>query len=206
MARGRRPRGRHVRARSLVEWGRGRPLDNRRAVAQTARSTAVRSAGSREAVLPKITTFLTYVHQAEEAASFYVPLFPNSRITQITRFGEGGPAPAGSVMTVGFELDGREFVALNGGPHFQFTEAASIAVGCDTQEEIDFYWEKLSAGGTQQVCGWLKDRFGLSWQVHPNGLGEIFGGDPAGAKRAMAAMMTMTKFDLAALRAAYEGK
>src|SRR6266571_3590528 len=115
--------------------------------------------------MPRITTFLAYEDQAEEAAKFYVSVFENSRIRSVTRYGEAGPGPKGSVMTVAFELDGQEFVALNGGSHFKFTDAISLSVDCKTQEEIDSYWEKLSEGGEPGPCGWLKDRFGLSWQI-----------------------------------------
>jgi predicted 3-demethylubiquinone-9 3-methyltransferase (glyoxalase superfamily) len=157
--------------------------------------------------MQKITTFLTYAGGAEDAARFYVSVFPNSRIRAITRYGEGAPAPAGSVMTVAFELDGQGFVALNGGPHFQFSEGISLSVSCETQDEVDRYWEKLSEGGEKGPCGWLKDQFGVSWQVNPRVLGEMLGDpDSAKAKRAMDAMLTMTKIDIAALERAYEGR
>lgn len=156
--------------------------------------------------MPRITTFLTYAERAEDAASFYVSIFPNSRIREVTRYGEGAPAPAGSVMTVTFELDGQEFVALNGGPYFRFSEGISLSVDCRDQEEVDRYWEKLSEGGETGPCGWLNDRFGVSWQVNPRILGEMLSDpDPVKAKRAMDAMLTMTKIDIAALERAYEG-
>jgi predicted 3-demethylubiquinone-9 3-methyltransferase (glyoxalase superfamily) len=152
----------------------------------------------------KITPFLWFDNQAEEAANFYVSVFPNSRIVKVVRNSAGGPAPAGSVLTVAFELDGLSFVGLNGGPHFKFTEAVSFVVNCQSQEEIDRYWEKLTAGGGTPVqCGWLKDKFGLSWQVVPTELPELLSNpDPAKAGRAMQAMMTMTKIDIAALKKA----
>lgn len=153
--------------------------------------------------MPKITTFLTYDHQAEEATNQYVSIFPNSRIRAVTRVGEAGPGPAGSVLTVSFELDGQEFVALNGGPHFKFTEAISLSVECETQEEVDRYWEKLSEGGAQGPCGWLTDRFGVSWQVTPRILIELISHpDPQIARRAMEAMMKMQKIVIADLRRA----
>jgi predicted 3-demethylubiquinone-9 3-methyltransferase (glyoxalase superfamily) len=154
----------------------------------------------------KITPFLWFDNQAEEAANFYVSVFPNSKIVKIVRNTAGGPGPAGSVLTVAFELDGMSFVGLNGGPHFKFTEAVSFVVNCQSQEEVDRYWEKLTAGGGSPVqCGWLKDKFGLSWQVVPSVLPELLSNpDPAKAGRAMQAMMTMTKIDIAALKKAAE--
>ena len=150
-----------------------------------------------------ITTFLTYNNQAEEAAKLYVSIFRNSRITRITRYGAGAPMPEGSAMTVQFELDGQEFIALNGGPHFKFSDGISLSVNCQTQAEIDHYWEKLSAGGEPGPCGWLKDRFGLSWQVSPSLLGELLGdADAARAARVMQAMMQMSRVDIAALQRA----
>jgi predicted 3-demethylubiquinone-9 3-methyltransferase (glyoxalase superfamily) len=155
----------------------------------------------------KIRMFLMYDDRAEEAANFYVSLFPGSRIVRVTRHGEGGPMPKGSAMAVEFELDGREFIAMNGGPYFAFSEAISLSVECGTQQEIDAYWEKLSEGGETSQCGWLKDRFGVSWQIVPDSLGTMMGGgDAARAKRVMAEMLGMQKLDLAALRAAYDGR
>jgi predicted 3-demethylubiquinone-9 3-methyltransferase (glyoxalase superfamily) len=154
----------------------------------------------------RITPFLWFDGQAEEAASFYVSVFPNSKIINVVRNVAGGPGPAGSVLTVAFELDGLAFVGLNGGPHFKFTEAISFVINCQSQEEVDSYWEKLTAGGGSPVqCGWLKDRFGLSWQVTPTILPELLSNpDPAKAGRAMQAMMTMIKIDIAKLKQAAE--
>ena len=156
--------------------------------------------------MSKVHPFLWFDNKAEEAANFYVSLFPNSRITNASRYTEGSPGEAGSVMTVEFELDGRHFTALNGGPHFHFTEAVSFVVDCADQAEVDRYWDKLSEGGKTSQCGWLKDRYGLSWQIVPRDLPQLVGGpDRAGAKRAMAAMLKMTRLDIGKLRAAYEG-
>lgn len=154
-----------------------------------------------------ISPFLWFDHQAEEAARFYVSVFPNSRITEIVRYGAAGPGSEGGVMTVAFELDGVRFVALNGGPHFRFTEAVSFVVNCETQAEVDAYWDKLLAdGGAPSQCGWLKDRFGLSWQIVPVALPALISDpDPEKARRATAAMMKMVKLDLAALEAAHAG-
>ena len=150
-----------------------------------------------------ITPFLWFNHEAEDAANFYISIFPNSKIVKIARYGNAGPGPAGSVMTVDFELQGIQFVALNGGPHFQFTEAVSFVVNCQTQAEVNTYWEKLSAGGTESQCGWLKDKFGLSWQIVPTVLHELLGDpDPEKSSRAVQAMMTMKKLDIQALRQA----
>jgi len=157
--------------------------------------------------MPKITTFLTYDNQAEEAAKFYVSVFKNSRISSVTRYGEAGPGRKGSVMTVTFELDSQEFVALNGGPHFKFTDGISLSVDCKTQEEVDEYWEKLSDGGEQGPCGWLKDRFGLSWQINPTILGELLrDSNPTRSKRVMEAMLKMKKISIEDLKRAYEGR
>ncbi|PYV95542.1 MAG: hypothetical protein DMG89_20905 [Acidobacteria bacterium] len=156
--------------------------------------------------MPKITPFLWFDNQAEEAANFYVSIFKNSKIVNVSRYGEAGPGPKGSAMTVVFQLDGQEFIALNGGPHFKFTEAISFSVDCKTQQEVDEYWEKLSAGGKPGQCGWLKDKYGLSWQIVPSILGQLLGDkDPQKSKRAMEAMLKMTKLDIAALQRAYEG-
>ena len=157
--------------------------------------------------MAKLITFLTYVDRAEEAANFYVSVFDNSRIREITRYGETGPGAKGSVMTVVFEIDGREYIALNGGPHFTFSDGVSILVQCETQEEVDRYWEKLSEGGQKIQCGWLKDKFGLSWQVVPRLLGQYMSDpDRARAQRVMSAMMEMKKIDIAGLKRAYEGR
>jgi predicted 3-demethylubiquinone-9 3-methyltransferase (glyoxalase superfamily) len=150
-----------------------------------------------------ITPFLWFDHQAEEAATFYASIFPDSKVLKVSRYGEGGPGPAGSVMTVEFQLHGQSFVALNGGPHFQFTEAISFVVNCETQQEVDTYWEKLSAGGAEVQCGWLKDKYGLSWQIVPTALPRLLSNpDREKASRAMKAMMTMKKLDIRALQQA----
>jgi predicted 3-demethylubiquinone-9 3-methyltransferase (glyoxalase superfamily) len=161
---------------------------------------------------PRITPFLWFDDQAEEAAAFYTSLFPDSRITDVSRYGEAGQETTGgtpgSAMTVSFELFGQPFIALNGGPLFHFTEAISFEVSCETQEEVDRYWDRLSEGGdpTAQRCGWLKDRFGLSWQIVPTILGRLLGDpDPAKAARAMEAMLGMKKLDIAALERAHRG-
>jgi predicted 3-demethylubiquinone-9 3-methyltransferase (glyoxalase superfamily) len=160
----------------------------------------------------KITPCLWFDDRAEEAAEFYTKVFPNSKIGDVSRYGEAGREvhgkEPGTVLTVAFELDGQSFTALNGGPAFQFSEAISFQVSCETQKEVDFYWEKLSEGGDEaaQQCGWLKDRFGVSWQIVPTILPELVG-DPASQKsqRAMKAMMDMKKLDIAALKRAYAG-
>ena len=157
--------------------------------------------------MPKITTFLAYDDRAEEAARFYVSVFRNSSIRKVTRYGEAGPGPKGGVMTVTFELDGQQFVALNGGPHFSFTDGISLSVDCATQEEVDTYWERLSDGGEEGPCGWLTDRFGLSWQINPTILGELLSDpDPKKSRRVMEAMLAMKKIDIAELKKAYEGR
>ena len=155
--------------------------------------------------MQKITPFLWFDDQAEEAAHFYISLFKNSKVTSTTRYGEEGPGPSGSVMTVAFQLAGQEFIALNGGPQFKFTEAVSFVVNCETQDEIDYYWETLSAGGEKVQCGWLTDKYGLSWQVVPTKLTE-WARDAAGLQRVMHALMQMKKLDIAALQKAYDGK
>jgi len=152
----------------------------------------------------RITPFVWFDVQAEEAANFYVSIFPNSKVLSTSRYGEGGPGPKGTVMTVSFELDGLSCTALNGGPMFKFTEAISLVVHCETQAEVDHYWDRLSAGGQQVQCGWLKDKYGLSWQVVPNALIELVQDkDPTKSQRVMAAMMQMKKIDIAGLKAAY---
>ncbi len=144
--------------------------------------------------------------EAEEAADFYTSVFPNSRIVNVARYTEAGPRAAGTVMTVEFELDGQRFVGINGGPQFTFDEAVSFQITCADQDEVDFYWERLSEGGSESQCGWLKDRYGLSWQVVPTGMEEVFSDpDPERARRAMEAMLKMRKLDIAALRAAADG-
>ena len=153
-----------------------------------------------------ITPCLWFDTEGEEAARFYTSAFPNSKIVNIARYGSAGPRPEGTVMTVDFELDGQRFVALNGGPEFTFSEATSLQVRCDSQEEIDHYWERLTDGGQEGPCGWLKDRYGFSWQVTPADIDELFADpDPERSRRAMEAMFEMKKLDIAALRAAAEG-
>jgi predicted 3-demethylubiquinone-9 3-methyltransferase (glyoxalase superfamily) len=157
--------------------------------------------------MQKITPFLWFDTQAEEAARFYVSIFNNSKIGQIARYGDAGPGPKGQVMTIAFELDGVKFTALNGGPIYKFTEAISLQVDCADQAEIDRLWARLTAdGGEPGPCGWLKDRFGLSWQIVPANMGALVGGDdPAKSQRAMQAMMQMGKLDIAALERARAG-
>ena len=153
--------------------------------------------------MQKISTCLWFDTQAEEAAHFYTSIFKDSRIVDVSRYGEAGPGTPGSVLMVTFELAGQEFLALNGGPAFKFTEAASIFVKCESQEEVDEYWERLTEGGEESQCGWLKDKYGLSWQIVPNALGELLGDEnPARANAAMQAMLGMKKIDIAALKEA----
>ncbi|HEY8165220.1 MAG TPA: VOC family protein [Gemmatimonadaceae bacterium] len=153
--------------------------------------------------MQKITPFLWFNDKAEEAMKFYVSIFRNSKIGTVTRYGDAGPGPKGSVMTASFELDGEQFVALNGGPQFTFTEAISFVVNCESQQEVDYFWEKLTAGGQAGQCGWLKDKFGLSWQVVPTALPKLLAEkDPQKAGRVMNAMLKMDKIDIAALERA----
>ena len=153
--------------------------------------------------MTRITPCLWFDTEGEEAATFYVSLFKNSRITDVSRYGEAGPRPAGTVMVVSFELDGQPFTALNGGPEFTFDEAISFQIDCQSQEEVDHYWGALTEGGEEGPCGWLKDRYGVSWQVVPSALiALIQDPDPGRSQRAMAAMMTMKKIDIAAVQAA----
>ncbi|GHG61159.1 VOC family protein [Streptomyces griseocarneus] len=155
--------------------------------------------------MQKITPFLWFDDQAEEAVRHYMSVFGDSRIVDVQRYGEAGPGKAGTVMTVTFELAGQQFIALNGGPHFTFNEAVSLSVDCVTQEEVDELWEKLGAGGEEGQCGWLKDRFGLWWQVNPRKLNELLSDpDPVKAGRVMKAMLQMKKIDIQALVDAYE--
>jgi predicted 3-demethylubiquinone-9 3-methyltransferase (glyoxalase superfamily) len=155
-------------------------------------------------LLQKITPFLWFDHEAEYAARFYCSVFRNSRIETVTRYGDEGAGPKGSVMTVAFELDGQKFVALNGGPVFKFTEAVSFVVNCENQQEVDEMWAKLSDGGKEIECGWLKDKYGLAWQIVPTVLFEMLADqDAERKKRAMKAMMQMKKLDIAGLEAAY---
>jgi predicted 3-demethylubiquinone-9 3-methyltransferase (glyoxalase superfamily) len=159
--------------------------------------------------MQRISPFLWFDDKAEEAANFYTSIFKNLKIVKIARYGEAGATvsgrPKGSVMTVAFQLEGQEFVALNGGPQFKFTEAISLVVNCQTQEEVDEYWKKLSAGGQEVQCGWLKDKYGLSWQIVPTVLGDMLTDpDPKKAERVMKAMLQMKKIDIKGLKQAYE--
>jgi predicted 3-demethylubiquinone-9 3-methyltransferase (glyoxalase superfamily) len=155
--------------------------------------------------MPKITPFLWFDDKAEEAMNFYTSIFKNSKPGKVSRYGDGAPGPKGKVMSVTFQLEGQEFMALNGGPHFSFTPAISLFVDCKTQEEVDELWEKLSAGGKQERCGWLKDKYGVSWQIVPSALGEMMRDkDPAKSTRVMQAMLQMEKIDIAGLRKAYD--
>ena len=154
--------------------------------------------------MQKISPFLWFDSNAEDAANFYVSIFKDSKILKIARYGEAGPGPAGSVMVVNFQIEGQDFIALNGGPLFKFTEAISFVINCQTQEEVDHYWNKLTAGGGQESqCGWLKDKYGLSWQVTPTILGELLADkDQKKAQRVMQAMLQMKKMDIKKLKAA----
>jgi len=156
----------------------------------------------------KIKTFLWFDANAEEAANLYASIFKDAKILSVARYGDAGPGPKGSAMTVNFQLAGQEFVALNGGPHVKFTEAISLMVDCDSQEEVDELWSKLTAGGGEESqCGWLKDKFGLSWQIIPKALFRLMGDpDPAKSGRVVQAMLRMKKIDIAGLERAYEGK
>ncbi len=153
--------------------------------------------------MPRITPNLWFDTEGKEAAEFYVSVFPNSEITNVTYYGEAGPGPAGTVLTVDFVLDGQPYTTINGGPMFKFSEAISLLINCKDQEEVDSYWSKLTDGGEEGQCGWFKDRYGLSWQVCPPGMEEMLSDpDPGRSQRAMKAMLGMRKIDLAALRAA----
>lgn len=156
--------------------------------------------------MQKISTCLWFENRAEEAAEFYVSVFGESRILEVTRYGEGGPGPAGQAITVAFEIEGRSFLALNGGAPSNFTEAVSFMVDCTDQEEVDRYWSALTDGGSEGQCGWLKDRYGVSWQIVPSVLGSLIAGpDSEGAQRAMRAMLGMRKLDIGVLQSAYGG-
>jgi predicted 3-demethylubiquinone-9 3-methyltransferase (glyoxalase superfamily) len=156
--------------------------------------------------MQKITPFLWFDGRAEEAAEFYVSIFRDAKVTALTRYGEAGPGPKGSVMTAVFEIEGQRFIALNGGPHFSFTPAISFVVSCATQEEIDWYSDKLLEGGAAQQCGWLTDKFGVTWQIVPDVISEMMQDkDPERSRRVMAAVMGMIKLDIARLKAAYDG-
>lgn len=155
--------------------------------------------------MQEITPFLWFDREAEEAARFYVSIFRNSRILSLSRYGDAAPGPKGAVMVVRFELAGQQFMALNGGPQFKFTEAVSFLINCETQTEIDELWERLSAGGEKGRCGWLKDKFGLSWQIVPTVLGQMLqDGDPAKSQRVMQALLQMDKLDIGRLQQAYD--
>lgn len=157
--------------------------------------------------MQKITPFLWFDGHAEEAMHHYVSIFRNAKVLGVTRYGDAGPGPKGSVMIASFELEGQRFTALNGGPQFKFTEAVSFVVNCETQEELDELWDKLGAGGQTQQCGWLKDKFGLSWQIIPSALPELISDpDPERARRVTEAMLQMTKIDIMKLRQAYDGR
>ncbi len=155
--------------------------------------------------MQKITPFLWFDGKAEEAMNFYVSIFKNSKVGSVTRYGKAGPGPEGTVMSATFQLDGQDFFALNGGPHFKFTPAISFFVNCETQQEVDELWEKLSAGGREDRCGWLQDKYGLSWQIIPTALSEMLRDkDPEKAKRVMQAMLQMIKIDIKGLQRAYD--
>ncbi|MGE5277074.1 MAG: VOC family protein [Acidobacteriota bacterium] len=156
--------------------------------------------------MQKITPFLWFDGNAEEAVNFYTSIFPNSRIVSVSRHGDAGPGPKGSVMVMTFELEGQQFMALNGGPQFKFSPAISLMVHCETQAEIDRYWDRLSAGGQMIECGWLQDKFGVSWQIVPAVLGKMMADkDPKKSQRVLSALMKMKKLDIAGLESAYEG-
>jgi predicted 3-demethylubiquinone-9 3-methyltransferase (glyoxalase superfamily) len=156
--------------------------------------------------MQKITTFLWFNNNAEEAMNFYVSVFNNAKITSITRYGDAGPGPKGSVMSGIFQIHGQDFYALNGGPIYSFSPAISLFVNCETQQEIDELWEKLSEGGRKDQCGWLTDKFGVTWQIVPSILGKLLSGaDPAKSNRAMKAMLQMKKLDIQQLQKAYDG-
>lgn len=157
--------------------------------------------------MQKVTPFLWFDDKAEEAAKFYVSIFKNSKMGSVSRYGDAGPGPKGTVMVAKFQLDGQEFIALNAGPQFKFTEAISFVVNCETQEEVDEFWERLSEGGEKSQCGWLKDKYGLSWQIVPTVLGELMQDkDPQKSQRVMKAMLQMKKLDIQTLKQAYEGQ
>jgi len=155
--------------------------------------------------MPTVTPFLWFENQAEEAANFYVSLFPNSKVVSAARYGEGAPIPAGTVMTITFELNGQTIIALNGGPEFKFNESFSFYVNCETQREVDDLWNKLCKEGEEGQCGWLKDKYGLSWQIVPSRLGELLGSpDPVKSKKVMEAMLKMRKIDITVLQRAHD--
>ena len=159
------------------------------------------------AYMQKITPFLWFDDKAEEAMNFYISIFKNSKIVSVSRYGDAGPGLKGTVMTATFQLNGQEFMVLNGGPEFKFTEAISFFVNCETQQEVDELWEKLSEGGEKGQCGWLKDKYGVSWQIVPSALGELMNDqDPEKSKRVMQAMLQMHKIDIKVLKQAYDQK
>jgi predicted 3-demethylubiquinone-9 3-methyltransferase (glyoxalase superfamily) len=163
--------------------------------------------GGKENSMQKITTFLWFDGKAEEAANFYTSLFKDSKILHVARYGDAGPGPKGSVMLVTFQLEGQKFIALNGGPQYSFTPAISLFVDCDSQAEVDNLWDKLTAGGQEVQCGWLQDKFGLSWQIIPRALMEMMQDrDPVKSQRAFKAMLEMKKIDIAGLQRAYRGE
>jgi predicted 3-demethylubiquinone-9 3-methyltransferase (glyoxalase superfamily) len=167
--------------------------------------TDVTNTSKQEDYMQKITPFLWFDGKAEEAMNFYVSIFKNSKVGSVSRYGEGGPGPKGTVMSATFQIEGQEFFALNGGPQFTFTPAISFFVNCETQQEIDELWEKLSAGGEKQRCGWLKDKYGLSWQIVPSVLGKLLRSKDANkAKGVMQAMLQMDKLDIGGLQQAYD--
>jgi predicted 3-demethylubiquinone-9 3-methyltransferase (glyoxalase superfamily) len=156
--------------------------------------------------MQKITPFLWFDTQAEEAANLYTSIFKDSKILTVSRYGDAGPGPKGSAMTVSFQLEGQQFLALNGGPHFKFTEALSLLVNCESQQEVDALWSQLSVGGSEGRCGWLKDKYGLSWQIVPSAMGQLMSDpDPQKSKRVMEAMLQMKKLDIGALERAHRG-
>jgi predicted 3-demethylubiquinone-9 3-methyltransferase (glyoxalase superfamily) len=156
--------------------------------------------------MQKIVPFLWFDGNAEEAMNFYVSAFKNSKVGRVTRYGDAGPGPKGTVMSATFQLEGQDFYALNGGPQYRFTPAISLFVNCETQQEVDELWDRLTAGGSTERCGWLRDKFGVSWQIIPKALGELLGDkDPEKAKRVMLAMLQMDKIDIAGLKQAYAG-
>ena len=154
----------------------------------------------------KIITFLWFDDQAEDAAQFYTSIFKSSKVGTVTRYGKAGPRPEGMAMTVPFEIEGQEFVALNGGPEFKFSEAISFQISCESQEEVDYFWDKLSEGGEEGPCGWLKDKYGVSWQITPTALPEMLSDpDPEKSQRVMEAMLQMKRIDIETLKRAYDG-
>jgi predicted 3-demethylubiquinone-9 3-methyltransferase (glyoxalase superfamily) len=199
---------------SLLDGGSGKPVQFCRRAKNKAFARSDLAKGELASIksktrtfhMQKITPFFWYDGNAEEAVNFYVSIFKNSKVLSFARYGDAGPGPKGSVMTAAFQLEGQDFVALNGGPQFKFTPAISFVVNCETQEEVDELWEKLSAGGRKDRCGWLQDKFGVSWQIVPTILSKLFQDkDPEKSKRVMQAMLQMDKLDIARLQQAYDG-